>query len=81
MRLHFYLEIIVVLNLAALMGAYITRSTSEVSSSIFIIVLAIAVFLYVDYTLWGWGVVLKVSGVHKAAQDAAVVRAVTCPPR
>lgn len=70
------LEIIVVLDMVALMGAYIAGSTREVSSSIYIIVLAAVVFLYVIYTARFlpkiWGLVLKVACVREAAEKGMV---------
>ncbi|KAL6605758.1 hypothetical protein ACP70R_041411 [Stipagrostis hirtigluma subsp. patula] len=70
------LEIIVVLDMAGLMGAYIAGCTREVSSSIYVIVLAVVVFLYVVYTARFlpklWGLVLGVPCVHKAAVGGAL---------
>ncbi|XP_025812530.1 uncharacterized protein LOC112889942 isoform X1 [Panicum hallii] len=70
------LEIIVVLDMAGLMGAYIAGCTREVSSSIYIIVLTVVVFLYVVYTAQFlpklWGLVVHVPFVHKAAQGGAL---------
>ncbi|RLM56239.1 hypothetical protein C2845_PM10G10960 [Panicum miliaceum] len=70
------LEIIVVLDMAGLMGAYIAGCTREVSSSIYIIVLTVVVFLYVVYTARFlpklWGLVVHVPFVHKAAQGGAL---------
>ncbi|PWZ06112.1 hypothetical protein Zm00014a_004711 [Zea mays] len=70
------LEIIVVLDMAGLMGAYIAGCTREVSSSIYIIVLTLVVFLYVVYTAQFlpklWGLVVDVPFLHKAAQGGAL---------
>ncbi|WVZ81534.1 hypothetical protein U9M48_028900, partial [Paspalum notatum var. saurae] len=70
------LEIIVVFDMAGLMGAYIAGCTREVSSSIYIIVLTVVVFLYVVYTAQFlpklWGLVVHVPFVHKAAQGGAL---------
>ena len=70
------LEIIVVLDMAGLMGAYIAGCTRDVSSSIYIIVLTVVVFLYVVYTAQFlpklWGFVVHVPFVHKAAQGGAL---------
>ncbi|KAF8650471.1 hypothetical protein HU200_063836 [Digitaria exilis] len=70
------LEIIVVLDMAGLMGAYIAGCTREVSSSIYIIVLTVVVFLYVVYTAQFlpklWGLVVHVPFLHKAAQGGAL---------
>lgn len=70
------LEIIVVLDMAGLMGAYIAGCTRKVSSSIYIIVLTLVVFLYVVYTAQFlpklWGLVVDVPFLHKAAQGGAL---------
>ncbi|TVT98980.1 hypothetical protein EJB05_55681, partial [Eragrostis curvula] len=70
------LEVIVVLDMAGLMGAYIAGSTRLVSSSIYIIVLAVVVFLYVVYTARFlpklWKLVLNVPCVDQAAQHGAL---------
>jgi hypothetical protein len=70
------LEIIVVLDMAGLMGAYIAGCTREVSSSIYIIVLTLVVFLYVLYTAQFlpklWGLVVDVPFLHRAAQGGAL---------
>ncbi|CAL5047335.1 unnamed protein product [Urochloa decumbens] len=70
------LEVIVVLDMAGLMGAYIAGCTREVSSSIYIIVLTLVVFLYVVYTAQFlpklWGLVVHVPFLHRAAQGGAL---------
>ncbi|CAN6214232.1 unnamed protein product [Urochloa humidicola] len=70
------LEVIVVLDMAGLMGAYIAGCTREVSSSIYIIVLTVVVFLYVVYTAQFlpklWGFVMHVPFLHRAAQGGAL---------
>ncbi|RCV21271.1 hypothetical protein SETIT_4G125900v2 [Setaria italica] len=70
------LEVIVVLDMAGLMGAYIAGCTREVSSSIYIIVLTVVVFLYVLYTAQFlpklWGLLVHVPFLHKAAQGGAL---------
>jgi hypothetical protein len=70
------LEVIVVLDMAGLMGAYIAGSTREVSSSIYIIVLAVVVFLYIIYTARflpkHWDVVIKLAWVQKASLEGTV---------
>ncbi|KAL6909915.1 hypothetical protein ACP4OV_001574 [Aristida adscensionis] len=67
------LEIIVVLDMAGLMGAYIAGCTREVSSSIYIIVLTVVVFLYVVYTAQFlpklWGLVVHVPWMNDAARE------------
>ncbi|KAL6596695.1 hypothetical protein ACP70R_047338 [Stipagrostis hirtigluma subsp. patula] len=67
------LEVIVVLDMAALMGAYIAGCTREVSSSVYVIVLAVVVFLYVVYTARFlpklWGLLVRVPCMHDAARD------------
>ncbi|GJN28996.1 hypothetical protein PR202_gb17181 [Eleusine coracana subsp. coracana] len=68
------LEIIIVLDMATLMGAYIARSTREVSPFIYINIIVLATVIYTARFLpKPWSLVLiKVLGLHQAAQDSVV---------